>query len=620
MLNSRPFLPLSGWITLAIILVLVSIRFTVPPINVLSWDVFGYYMYLPAAFIYHDLGLKDLSVYEQIIVTYDNTSTFYQVVGLPDGSHIFRYSMGMALVYLPFFFIGHVWALAGGYVTDGFSLPYQYAITGGAMLYTILGLIFLRKILRRFFNEVITSLTILVLVVGTNYFLVSSLDGLMTHNFLFTFYAVLIWLTIKYHEKPGIFYALFIGACLGWMALIRPTEIIAILIPLLWGITGKEGLLEKGRLIMARWKDVVVLLLMLVLAGLPQFIYWKVMTGQFLFNSYANPGEGLDLFRPYTLPFLFSYRKGWLVYTPVMIWAIMGIWMLRKRKAGLFLPILIFFLVNLWLVSSWTCWWYAGSYGQRSMIQSYAVMALPLGMAFHWIAEQRRWLRSTLIVLVSAMVLLNLFQTWQYRKGIIPIDRITRAYYWKVFGKTSVDEADKELLMVARPGTTYETLPEDLSNFDYRVLGHFDFDTPETGKEAYYVTEPVFKGQYSLKMDSTMIFSPGLHIPYREISNKSYVWFRASVWVYPVHDIYENPVCMVVTFNHKGGNYKYRTASVERKEYNVVPGQWNKLELAYISPEYRSTKDNFSVYMWLMGRKEVYVDELLIEVWEPREE
>lgn len=599
--------------------VLILTRSTVAPINVLSWDVFGYYLYLPALFIYNDLGLRDLAIYEQIIATYDNTTTFYQVVGLPDGSHIFRYSMGMAFVYLPFFLVGHLWALAGGYVTDGFSLPYQYAITAGAMLYTLLGLVFLRKVLKKFVHDTIAGLVLLCLVFGTNFFLVASFDGLMSHNFLFAFYAILIWLTIKWHEKPSIWLALLLGLCIGWMALIRPTELIVILIPLLWGVSGKDSLKEKMSLLKSRWRDIAVVAAAIVLAGLPQLIYWKVTTGHFLYNSYANPGEGLDLLSPYTIKFLFSYRKGWLIYTPLMAVTIWGIYLMRKKQPRLFVPILVFFLINLWIISSWTCWWYAGSYSQRAMIQSYALMAIPLGVAFQWIKEQHKIWRLSLIILVAALVLLNLFQTWQYRKGIIPIDRVTKDYYWQVFGRTIMKDEYRSLLMVERSAETYESLPDDLSLFDYRILGHFGFEEPVPGKEDHYVKDPVYAGEYSLKMDSTLIFSPGLNIRYRDITQRSYAWIRASVWVFPVHDIQADPICMVVTFNHKGGNYKYRTASVQREVYKVEPGRWNKLELEYMTPEYRSSRDELQVYMWLMGKKEVYVDELLIEAWEPRE-
>ena len=56
--------------------IIVYFNFSFLPINALSWDVFGYYLYLPATFIYHDLGLKDVSIIHEIIEKYNNTATF----------------------------------------------------------------------------------------------------------------------------------------------------------------------------------------------------------------------------------------------------------------------------------------------------------------------------------------------------------------------------------------------------------------------------------------------------------------------------------------------------------------------------------------------------------------
>jgi len=50
--------PLSVWFSLFLIAGIVFFRFVYPPIYALSWDVFGYYLYLPATFIYHDFWLQ----------------------------------------------------------------------------------------------------------------------------------------------------------------------------------------------------------------------------------------------------------------------------------------------------------------------------------------------------------------------------------------------------------------------------------------------------------------------------------------------------------------------------------------------------------------------------------
>src|SRR5436190_24216876 len=102
--------------------------------NILSWDVFGYYLYLPFKFIYHDIGLRNGSTIQAIIEKYNNTPALYQAREMHDGNHVFLYTMGMSIFYLPFFVAGHLYAKIFHYPLDGFSLPYQYAIFAGSIL------------------------------------------------------------------------------------------------------------------------------------------------------------------------------------------------------------------------------------------------------------------------------------------------------------------------------------------------------------------------------------------------------------------------------------------------------------------------------------------------------
>jgi len=71
----------------------VGMNLTFPPGNILSWDVFGYYLYLPFTFIYDDLGLAHQDVVLGIIEKYNNTATFYQAMKMPDDVWVMKYSM-----------------------------------------------------------------------------------------------------------------------------------------------------------------------------------------------------------------------------------------------------------------------------------------------------------------------------------------------------------------------------------------------------------------------------------------------------------------------------------------------------------------------------------------------
>ena len=167
----------------------------------ISWDVSGYYMYLPALFIYKDL--KHCNFKDSILKKYGPSSDFQQAFIHPkSGNYVMKYSMGQAITMLPWFIIGHLIARSSDiYPADGFSLPYQMSIGIGMFLYSLLGIYFLRKILLQYFSDCITAIVIAAIVFGTNYLNYAAIDQGMTHSVLFTIYTLLIWATIQFYKK-----------------------------------------------------------------------------------------------------------------------------------------------------------------------------------------------------------------------------------------------------------------------------------------------------------------------------------------------------------------------------------------------------------------------------------
>lgn len=605
----------SVWISFMLIAGIVFFRFVYPPVNILSWDVFGYYLYLPASFIYHDLRLTNIAWVNQLIDQYQATSTFYQATAIPTGGWVLKYSMGMAVLNAPAFFIAHIFSLIAGFKADGFSIPYQYAWAISGLAYAAAGIIMLRKILLKFFDEIISGILLIIIVLVTNYFQLTAFDGYLSHNYLFTLYTFIVWFTIRWHEQPRLRYASGLGFAMGLAALVRPSELVCIIIPVLWGISDRKSFQFKAGLLKSNYSHVILLILTAFVAGLPQLIYWKYSSGHWLFYSYNNAGEGFDFERPYISEVLFSFRKGWLIYTPVMGFAIIGFFSLFKKNKPLFYSLLIYFLVNLYIVSSWTCWWYAGgSYSQRALLSSYVLLAIPLGYLIQQIMAWNKIYRVLFYTTITLMLMLNLFQTWQWAHGVIERTRMTKAYYFAIFGKTSFTESDRKLLLIERPTDADEVLKDETA-YTRRTAVFFDFEqTQDQGMTLSKDT--VSGGKFSLRLDESHPFSPAMEMPYSQITAKDHAWLRAEVEVYPVSDVQENMASLVITFQHKGEPYNYRATSISLKKYEMKPGQWNTMRVDYLTPEVRSKYDTVKTYFWLQGKKPVYIDNLKVEIFE----
>jgi hypothetical protein len=115
--------PVSKSVTAFLIAIIVVLNFLFPPVKVLTWDAFGYYLYLPLEFIYHDLRLENMDVLRELFEKYYPSSTLYQVFKSPEGGWLIKYTMGLALMQSPFFFIGHLVAILSDFPADGFSQP-----------------------------------------------------------------------------------------------------------------------------------------------------------------------------------------------------------------------------------------------------------------------------------------------------------------------------------------------------------------------------------------------------------------------------------------------------------------------------------------------------------------
>jgi len=602
-------------------LTVLFFRFFFPHNNPISYDVFGYYLYLPFTFIYHDLGLSNIEQVRQIMDIYEPSVTLYQATAGSSGFWIIKYSMGMAILYAPFFFLSHLYALFSAYPADGFSMPYQWGIIIGSTVYTLIGIFVLRKVLLKFFSDKIAAITLLLLFFGTNYFDQSIFNAEITGNHLFTLYALILWFTIRWHENHQRKHIAFLAVFSGLVVLSRPTEIIVLFIPLLWGVYNWSSLKIKLRLLMQYKLQLLLFAIIFVLIGSFQLLYWKIYSGSFFFYSYTNAGEGLDFLSPHTLQTLFSFRKGWLIYTPMMIFAIWGFYFVYKNKREIFFPLFIFFVLNLYLVSSWSCWWYANCFSQRALMQSYAVMAIPLAFFIQQIAKSKTVFRYLFTVFAVFFIVLNLFQTWQIKNWILSGDRMTFAYYKQVFGKTEVYPEDEKLLLVNRSLAGDERL-KDESDYKNRLLTSFDFEEMPHKFQKYLGDDFSHGGKYALQFDSSLLYFNLYEKDFKTLTPYDHAWVRITFYVLPQSGMEMKDFSLVMQFSHKGKAYKYKSTNIRPQLENNPEkmGEWNKLSFDYLTPEVRSKNDVLKIYFWNRGKGQVIIDDVTVSVFEPNSE
>ena len=401
-------------------------------------DAWGYYIYLPSFFISKDLNKlayitekrKEFSPYS--LHPSINHLGFGEVNIAENGNPVIKYTSGVAIMISPFFLTAHLIAHLTGWDQSGFSSIYWLSAYLGVICWVLLGAWFLWLTLKRYFPSALSFGVILVLLLGTNLYYFLVYNSPMSHAPLFALYSILLYHTDNLYRSPQFKSIFFIGLLSGLITMIRPVALISLCIPLLWQFT---SLRERWQFIIGNSKLLPVAILGFFLGVLPQLLYWKYVSGDWIFYSYGE--EGFNFKRPMILPGLLSFSNGWLIYTPVMWLTLPGMYWIFQKHRQLFYSIIVFGILHVYIIYSWHNWYYINSFGSRPMIEAYALLAFPLTASLTYLSKT--WIKWMAGLFIIGTVLLNQFQTWQVSKGIMLSEGGNFPYYMAIFGKTRMD-------------------------------------------------------------------------------------------------------------------------------------------------------------------------------------
>lgn len=577
-------------------------------------DQGGYYLYLPSLFIYHDLSSFENTTHSTRQYNgQDSSVEIFKDILLPisvTGNTLDKYTCGVALMDVPFFFVAHLTAYFFGYPMDGYSRPYSFLIQLGGMIYVLMGLWLLLQVLKERFSNAIAGLVILVSGFATNLYFFSVIDSPMAHSYLFFLYCLLIYATVHWYRNFHCGNAVCIGFCCGLITMIRPNEILCILIPILYGIHSKKSVVARIQLIARHPQSFVVAAFSYMIAVLPQLIYWKYSTGHFLFYSYTN--ESFDFRHPHIVEGVFGWKNGWLAYTPVMIFSLAGILLLFKKRDDFFLPILIILPLYIFVIYSWWCWNYINGFGSRPMVELYPLLAFPLGhfIEFAW---KSKFFRSALLPLFLFFSWLNIFNSYQFTKGLMFSEDGNFQYFLAAFAKTKMD---------MRMLTTYDLgmyQPRHLTFARKLLENHFADSTDK------HYTPVAHEGRYAYQMSHGDEYSSIDTLRQSMMNLKPGEYLKISFWGRKENrqtDFYRM-VLFIMQFVIKGRDGEWQWVRIDNKLNDArllvnegKTGRWMPVSF-FLKPPSNLQPEDFVKLFLFNGCKcdEVKMDDLLVEVW-----
>jgi hypothetical protein len=394
--------------------------------NIIRADGLGYYSYLPAIFIYND--------YQFSFTT--NVSEKNPQVNFGGGflnetnkGKVNKYYVGLSILCLPFFLIAHFLAIIFSLQADGYSQIYQLFILIASNFYLWVGCYFTKKLLLQYIEKKVVVFWILgTLVFGTNLFFYSSYDPAYTHMYSFAMISMFLFYSHSYFKTKKKKHLYILGILLGIITLLRPTNVIIVLMFLFFA----KNIKELGQTFIKNKMEIIFTFLLFIITLLPQFILYYLQTGSLIVWSYGE--ERFYFNNPQFFNVLFSYKKGVFIYTPLILLSCLGLFYLFKKNKYQFIILLAFLFVGTYIVSSWWCWWYGASLGQRAFVDYYSVLALM--MAFTYLIIQNNFVKILFSIVTLFCIYYSQIIYYQYRNFIIDSSEMNMQKFWFTFLKT----------------------------------------------------------------------------------------------------------------------------------------------------------------------------------------
>ncbi len=408
-----------GWIFLIVGLVINYIYrmiFHQTPIEkiILGSDMEGYYQYLAHFFI------KDWALFDRMPWT----------IGYGEGKTLSVFTCGLAILWSPFFLIAHLISIFLGLDSDGYSNVYFGFILIAGIFYTYIGLVFIYKFIREFFEQKISLLTTALFFLATNVFFYSVLLGAgMSHIYSFSMIAIYLYYCNQFSKESSFKNLLFLGVPFALAVLIRPTNIISGLYLFLYGVNNIATLKERVTFWIKNYWAIIGLFIIGVIVFIPQMAYWHYVTGKFLVYSYQEYG-----FPNWQTPkfgiVLFGKYNGWLTYTPIVWFGLIGLFVLLWKKQMNSLAIVLILFLCTYINASWWVPTFSAAVGQRAMIDFLPLIAIPMAWTLNQANGMSKPIKLGLGLLILVFVLYNIQFGFRYNSGMWWDSPMTWTKFW----------------------------------------------------------------------------------------------------------------------------------------------------------------------------------------------
>lgn len=278
-------------------------------------------------------------------------------------------TIGPALLWAPFYAVGHVVAGLTGAPQDGYSRPYVTAVAYGSAVYGWLAIVLSAAIAHRWLGRGLAAA--IAVLLGTPLLFYVYVAPPFSHACATFAVTLCVWTWLRVRDAWSLRGVVLLGVTVGLMATMRDQAGLFAIGPALdfarWAYQRRDWRPTAGRAVAGT--------LATLAAFAPQLLASRAI------NGYIGPHESvankMSWSSPHAFSVLFDPRHGWLAWTPLAILALAGLVALVSGRGRARHPdarwlgacALLMVAAQIYVNGAVESWTVAGAFGQRRFVE-----------------------------------------------------------------------------------------------------------------------------------------------------------------------------------------------------------------------------------------------------------
>jgi hypothetical protein len=299
-------------------------------------------------------------------------------------------TIGPAILWAPFYAIGHVVAGLTGAPQDGYSAPYVAAVAYGSAFYGWMAIALSALMALRVVGRGLAPA--LAVAAGTPLIFYMFVAPPFSHACATFAVALFLWVWLRVRDTWTLQGVIALGLTGGLMGTMRDQTVLFLLVPaidfLRWSLRHQSGRETMIRTVVGT-----------ICAGLA---YAPHLLAQYAINGYVGPhesvGNKMSWSSPHFFEVLLSPAHGWFAWTPLAVLALAGLVALALGRTRTRLPdgawigacALVMVLLQVYINGAVESWTVAGAFGQRRFVELTPLLVVGLAVVFSTDQQPRR--------------------------------------------------------------------------------------------------------------------------------------------------------------------------------------------------------------------------------------